>query len=148
MEFHSENLTMETTASAGRTGERPHILIVDDEPQLLKVMSLYLRRLGYSVTTLQRAEQAAALTDADLERFDMAVLDATLDGIGMEKLALRMLHANPALRVLAASGYPVDVSTLEAAAPGRVAFLLKPFTAEMLEACVRRMIAPDKEEGI
>ena len=139
---------METAAPTGRRGERPHILIVDDEPSLLKVMSLYLRRLGYSVTTLQRAEQAAALTDADLQCFAMAVLDATLDGIGMERLALQMLKANTALRVLAASGYPVDVSTLEAAAPGRVAFLLKPFTAEMLEACVRRMIAPDKEEGI
>jgi DNA-binding NtrC family response regulator len=139
---------METVASAGRTGERPHILIVDDEPPLLKVMSLYLRRLGYSVTTLQRAEQAAALTHADLERFAMAVLDATLDGIGMEKLALQMLHANAALRVLASSGYPVDVSALQAAAPGRVAFLLKPFTAEMLAACIRRMIAPDKEEGV
>jgi DNA-binding NtrC family response regulator len=139
---------METAAPTGSPGERPHILIVDDEPPLLKVMSLYLRRLGYSVTTLQRAEQAAALTDADLQSFAMAVLDATLDGIGMERLALQMLKANTALRVLAASGYPVDVSTLEAAAPGRVAFLLKPFTAEMLEACVRRMIAPDKEDGI
>lgn len=139
---------METAAPTGRPGERPHILIVDDEPPLLKVMGLYLRRLGYSVTTLQRAEQAAVLTDADLQQFAMAVLDATLEGIGMEKLALQMLRANTALRVLAASGYPVDVSALEAAAPGRVAFLLKPFTAEMLEACVRRMIAADKEEGI
>jgi DNA-binding NtrC family response regulator len=139
---------METAASTGRTAERPHILIVDDEPPLLKVMSLYLRRLGYSVTTLDRAEQAAALTDTDLERFAMVVLDATLDGIGLEELALRMLHANAALRVLAASGYPVDVSALQAAAPGRVAFLLKPFTAEMLAACIRRMIAPDKEKGV
>jgi DNA-binding NtrC family response regulator len=139
---------METSESTGRTGEPPHILIVDDEPTLLKVMSLYLRRLGYSVTTLQRAEEAAALTDADLERFAMAVLDATLDGIGMEKLALQMLRANAALRVLAASGYPVDVSALQAAAPGRVAFLLKPFTAVMLAASIRRMIAPYKEKGV
>ena len=95
-----------------------------------------------------KSSGSSALTDADLQSFAMAVLDATLDGIGMERLALQMLKANTALRVLAASGYPVDVSTLEAAAPGRVAFLLKPFTAEMLEACVRRMIAPDKEEGI
>jgi DNA-binding NtrC family response regulator len=139
---------METTAPAGRPGERPHMLIVDDEPPLLKVMSLYLRRLGYSVTTLEHAEQAATLTDTDLESFAIAVLDATLDGIGMERLALEMLKANSALRVLAASGYPVDVSTLEAAAPGRVAFLLKPFTAEMLADCIRRMIAPHKEEGV
>jgi len=139
---------METAASTGRPGELSHILIVDDEPPLLKVMSLYLRRLGYSVTTLERAEQAAALTDSDLKRFGIAVLDATLDGIGMDRLALQLLKANTALRVLAASGYPVDVSALEAAAPGRVAFLLKPFTAEMLADCIRRMIAPDKEEGV
>ena len=111
-------------------------------------MSLSFGRPGYSVTTLEHSEQAAILTDTNLVRFAIAVLDATLDGSGMEQLALQMLKANSALRVLAASGYPVDVSTLEAAAPGRVAFLLKPFTAEMLEACVRRMIAPDKEEGI
>jgi DNA-binding NtrC family response regulator len=127
---------------------RPHILIVDDEPLLLKMMSLYLRRLGYSVTTLERAEQAASLTETDMRGFAMAVLDATMDGIGMEQLALQMLRSNTALRVLAASGYPVDVSALEAAAPGRVAFLHKPFTAEMLAACVRRMIASDKEKGI
>jgi len=139
---------METAAPSGHPGERLHILIVDDEPSLLKMMSLYLRRLGYSVTTLERAEQAAALTDTELQSFAIAVLDATLDGIGMEQLALQMLRANTALRVLAASGYPVDVSTLEAAAPGRVAFLHKPFTAEMLAACVRRMIASDKEQGI
>ena len=36
---------METAAPTGRLGERAHILIVDDEPPLLKVMSLYLRRL-------------------------------------------------------------------------------------------------------
>jgi len=111
-------------------------------------MSLSFGRPGYSVTTLEHSEQAAILTDTNLVRFAIAVLDATLDGSGMEQLALQMLKANSALRVLAASGYPVDVSTLEAAAPGRVAFLLKPFTAEMLADCIRRMIAPHKEEGV
>ena len=69
-------------------------------------------------------------------------------GIGMEQLALQMLKANTSLRVLAASGYPIDVSALEAAAPGRVAFLLKPFTAEMLADCVRRLIATDEKKDI
>ena len=50
----------------------------------------------------------------------------------MEDLAARMLAANPRLCVIAASGYPVDMSRLEAAAPGRVMFLHKPFSPEML----------------
>ena len=111
-------------------------------------MSLSFGLPGYSVTTLEHSEQAAILTDTNLVRFAIAVLDATLDGSGMEQLALQMLKANSALRVLAASGYPVEVSALDAAAPGRVAFLLKPFTAEMLADCIRRMIAPNKEEGV
>jgi DNA-binding NtrC family response regulator len=69
-----------------------------------------------------------------------------MPGITMEDLALRMLKADPRLCVLAASGYPVDMSAVEAAAPGRVAFLHKPFTPEMLAAAVRRMLAPQEED--
>jgi CheY-like chemotaxis protein len=46
---------------------------------------------------------------------------------------------------LTASGYPVDITALEAAAPGRVAFLHKPFTPEMLAAAIRRMLAAQEE---
>jgi two-component system, cell cycle sensor histidine kinase and response regulator CckA len=124
------------------------ILIVDDEPPLLKMISLYLRRLGYAVTTCDRTEQASALIPGAIQEFAVAVLDATMAGIPMESLACDMLRAHPGLRVLAASGYPVDMRKLEAAAPGRVIFLHKPFTPEMLAATVRRMIAPEKEKGI
>jgi len=125
-----------------------HILLVDDEPSLLKMMSVYLQRLGYSVTTSHSTEQAAALANADPKAFAVAVMDATMSGLGMEALALQMLQANPFLRVLVSSGYPVDMKTLETAVPGRVAFLHKPFTPEMLAAAVRRMLASEKEEGV
>ena len=59
-----------------------------------------------------------------------------------------MLNASPFLRVLTSSGYPVDISALEAAAPGRVAFLHKPFTPEMLAATIRRMLAAQEERSL
>jgi len=124
------------------------ILLVDDEPSLLQMMTVYLQRRGYRVTVARTAEQAAALADAEPLAFAVAVLDGSIGGIGMQELALRLLRLNPALRVLAASGYPVDMSALEAAAPGQVAFLHKPFTPEMLAAAVRRMIAPQEEAGL
>jgi DNA-binding NtrC family response regulator len=40
----------------------------------------------------------------------------------------------------------VDVTALEAVAPGRVAFLLKPFTPEMLATAVRRLLAAEEED--
>jgi DNA-binding NtrC family response regulator len=76
--------------------------------------------------------------------FAVAVLDGTMIGIGIEELALRMLAANPQLRVLAASGYPMDMTSLEAAAPGRVAFLQKPFGPDTLIAAVRRLLGAEE----
>src|ERR1039458_10755159 len=102
------------------------ILIVDDEPSLLKMLSVYLRRLGYAVVAAGSTEKAWAEVEAAPEAFDLAVLDATLSGIGMEDLAARLLAAHPRLKVIAASGDPFDISGLEAAAPGRGVVLPRP----------------------
>jgi len=121
------------------------ILIVDDEPPLLKMMSVYLGRLGYAVSTASTTDKAWEMVEAGPSEFACAVLDATMAGMSMRELALRILAADPKICVLAASGYPVDMSDVEAEAPGRVDFLHKPFTPEMLAAAVRRMLAPQKE---
>src|SRR5271157_3325068 len=107
------------------------ILIVDDEPSLLKMMSVYLGRLGYSVTTANTTDEAWSEMEAAPADFVAAVLDATMAGMSMQELATRLLSLSPKLCVLAASGYPVDMTFLQTAAPGRVSFLHKPFTPEM-----------------
>ena len=109
------------------------------------MMNVYLSRLGYSVTTTDTTEQAWAESTAPDAAFAVAVLDASMSGLTMEELALRMLRTHPPLRVIATSGYPVDMAVMEAAAPGRVMFLPKPFTPEMLASAVRRMLAPQEE---
>jgi len=121
------------------------ILLVDDEPILLKMMSIYLGRLGYSVTTANTTEKGWAELENAPNHIAVAVLDATMPGMPMAELAEKMLHASESVQVLAASGYPVDISALAAKAPGRVTFLQKPFTPEMLAATLRRMLGPEKE---
>ena len=95
------------------------ILVVDDERPLLRMLSLYLGRLGYSVTTAETTDAAWKLVEAGPAAFTVAVLDGSMSGMSMDDLALRMLRTDPALRVLAASGYPVDMTALAEAAPGR-----------------------------
>ena len=128
------------------TNPASRILIVDDEPPLLKMMSLYLARLGYAVVTAGTTEKAWAEVEAAPHAFSLAVLDATMSGIPMEDLAARILAADSRVCVIAASGYPADMAVLEAAAPGRVVFLHKPFSPEMLGRTVRRLIATQKED--
>jgi DNA-binding NtrC family response regulator len=121
------------------------ILLVDDEPSLLKMMGVYLGRLGYSVTLANSTEEAWAEVEAAPSGYAIAVLDGSMPGLSMEDLALKMLRANPSLCVVAVSGYSVDTTAIEAAAPGRVTVLQKPFPPEMLAAAVRRMLASQEE---
>ena len=128
------------TNAAGR------ILIVDDEPILLKMMNVYLDRLGYTVVTANTTEKAWAAVEASPDAFAVAVLDATMDGTPMEDLAASLLASDARLCVIAASGYPVDITGLQAAAPGRVMFLHKPFSPPMLGNAVRRMIGTQETD--
>jgi two-component system C4-dicarboxylate transport response regulator DctD len=129
------------------SAQKTRILIVDDEPALLKMMGLYLTRMGYAVTTLESTEKAWAAAVEARGEFAAAVLDATLRGLSAQDLALRLLAANPSMCVMIASGYPVDMSAIEAEAPGRVHFVQKPFTAEMLAGTLRRLIG-SQEKGV
>ena len=121
------------------------ILVIDDEPPLLRMMTLYLERQGYSVTVAPTAAKArVALAEGG---FAVVVLDASLPGTTLAEMGGEILCGDPAVHLLAASGYPADTSALETLAPGRVAFLLKPFSPDMLAACVRRLLGVE-EEGV
>jgi DNA-binding NtrC family response regulator len=128
-----------------RTARR--LLIVDDEPPLLRMMSLFLSRHGYSVTTSEATDKAWALVEANPSTFEFAVLDGSMAGMSMEELATRMLDANPSMCILCASGYPVDITALAAKAPGRVASLLKPFTPHALAEAIGGLLAA-QEKGL
>jgi len=122
------------------------VLIVDDEPALLRMMAVFLERQGYLVADAATTEAAWSMMQTAPAHFDVVVLDGTMSGIGIEDLALRMLASNPQLRVLAASGYPMDMTSLQAAAPGRVAFLQKPFGPASLVAAVRRLLGAEEKD--
>ena len=114
------------------------VLLVDDEPPLLKMMSTYLRRLGFGVLTFGATDAAWENLGDDATALEAAVLDLSMKGMSSIELARRLLAANPKMHVIVASGYPASLDELESASPGRVKFLHKPFTPEALAACVRR----------
>ena len=117
------------------------LLLVDDDPALLKMMTVYLTRRGYSVEAVASTEEAWARVQADPSGFAVAVLDGSMSGMPSTELAVRLMGASPAMRVIATSGYHADLSGVQAAAPGRAVFLPKPFTPEMLASLVEKMLA-------
>ena len=122
------------------------ILVVDDEPALLKMLSTYLRRMGYTVVTSSSQEEAWSAFLESADGFSLAVLDGSMAGARKEDLAGRMLQASPRLCAIVSSGYPWDMTAMEAVAPGRAIFLQKPYTSEMLKAAVRGLLAAQEKQ--
>ena len=121
------------------------ILIVDDEAALLRLITVYLRRLGYLATAANTMAKAWELLKERPERYALVVLDASMAETGIDDLVLALLAFHPRLHVVVSSGYPVDMTVLQQAEPGRVEFLHKPFSPDMLVSVLRRMLGPQEE---
>jgi DNA-binding NtrC family response regulator len=118
----------------------PRILVVDDEPQLLKILTRYLARLGYGVVAAASTEEAWDHVHAAPEGYSLALIDATMPGMSAEELTRRILGANASIRVIACSGYPITREEFASLDPGRVSFLHKPFSPDTLAEMVRELI--------
>jgi two-component system KDP operon response regulator KdpE len=120
-----------------------HILVVDDEPQILEVLKLYLTRDGFHVNSASDGEQA--LTAFDSFHPDLVVLDLMLpriDGLEVFK-RLRAKRAVPII-MLTAKGDELDrILGLELGADDYIA---KPFSPGVLlsriKAVLRRAETP------
>jgi DNA-binding NtrC family response regulator len=120
-----------------------NILVVDDESALLESMRTYLIRLGHSVTAFQNAESAWELFTADLPAFSVVIVDMTLEGMPGEKFIRKVLDRNPAVAVLATSGYPGSLHNFETSPGARIAMLEKPFTPRMLTEARARLLGEE-----
>ena len=104
--------------------EAPHILVVDDDDRIRKLLGRYLRDNGYHVSTAGSAAEARAQLDGIA--FDLIVLDVMMPGeSGVEfTRGLRRTATVPVL-LLTAMGEPEDrIAGLESGADD---YLTKPF---------------------
>ena len=125
-----------------------HVLVVDDEPAILRAMATNLRARGYSVDLAPTGE--AALEAASRRPPNAVILDLGLPGIsGLEVIrGLRGWTAVPII-VLSARGAERDkVAALDAGADD---YVTKPFGMDELFARLRaalRRVAPSDEAAI
>jgi CheY-like chemotaxis protein len=116
----------------------PHILVVDDDRQVVRYLKKVLEENGYTVTTTTSGKQALALIQERMP--DLLILDLNMpepDGFDI----LRAERSKfPYLRILVISGY-LHGALLEAARIfGAIATLEKPIKAEALVGKVREVL--------
>ena len=119
---------------------RAHVLVVDDDPHVLAILSRILGDAGYLTTRASDGLEALRHVQDDPRAFNAVVSDVLmprLDGVGLRE---RLTHVRPSLPVVLLSGYPPpDLASRGIEAP--CAILTKPVPPETLVAIVRDCIA-------
>jgi PAS domain S-box-containing protein len=128
--------------TAAPTFQRGHetVLLVEDEPALLRLTARMLRHLGYTVHEAISPDRALALAEEHAGTIDLLVTDVMMPRMNGRELARSLQSRWPRLRCLLMSGYPSDVlGGVGVGEPGHC-FLQKPFSAEALATLVRRAL--------
>jgi len=121
---------------------RKHVLIVDDEPHMLRLIEASLKKGGYDVLFGRDGNEALAL--GRQAKPDLIIMDVTMpqmDGI----TALQHLKASPetaSIPVIILTGRGQPVTRQLAEASGATAYLTKPFSPSQLLAEAREAIGP------
>jgi two-component system cell cycle sensor histidine kinase/response regulator CckA len=129
---------------APRSGLR--VLLMDDEPMLLKVGVKHLRALGCAVETAASGEEALALFRRAREAgtpFQVAILDLTIaGGMGGLETVQQLRRIDPAVVAIACSGYFEGGVMADPARHGFAGVLAKPYVRDDLVKALGLVAVP------
>lgn len=122
----------DATVAPAIEAEGEHILFVDDDPDIVEIESVRLRRLGYRVTTRTGGRDALDLIEERHQDFDLVITDYAMPECNGLELARRVQTKNPNLPVVLVSGFSAQLSRQDIEGAGVHAYVKKPiFTGEL-----------------
>ena len=125
-----------------------HVLVVDDEPRIVKFLEVRLKASGYKVLTANNGLEALELVQA--QEPDLVVLDVVMPGIdGFE--TLKQVRAVSSVPVIILSAKEAGTDKIRGLGLGADDYLIKPFNPDELVArieAIRRRLAPSEDRKI
>jgi two-component system cell cycle sensor histidine kinase/response regulator CckA len=132
--------------SRRKAGQGRRILVVDDEPALVSVLSQALRHAGYQVVTAADGHEGVAQFQQFSGGIDAVVTDSMMPGMDGATMIRELLRVAPGLPVLATSGLHPSGGMDRLVAETGVRFLQKPYTAEQLLDELALLLGDAREE--
>lgn len=118
---------------------RPRVLVVDDEPAVLRGVARLLHRLGLDPIALNDPQQALELV-ASGPPFVLHVFDVNMPHVDGLTLARRLHERDPEARVLFMSGYNAERLDDDLRGRATVRFVNKPFEMAALSEAVKALL--------
>jgi two-component system, NtrC family, response regulator AtoC len=118
--------------------ERKQILVVDDEPNLRRVLSAQLERDGYDVHTAEDGEQALSMLKE--HHIDLVISDLRMPKIDGMELLRRVASSEEAIPVVIITAHGTVDNAVEALKTGAFDYITKPFDQAEVRTVVRKAL--------
>jgi len=120
------------------------ILIVDDEQDIVDMLSIGLSRLGYETVGVNDPIEAVAAFEEDPMAWDVVVTDQVMPSMRGLELIRRLKSIRPDIRTVLCTGYSDGANEAISLAAGADAFLLKPLDAMRIAPSIRKLMHVQK----
>lgn len=119
------------------------ILVIDDEPSIREILTIFLEELGYTVETADCV--SSAITALNEKSYDLVMCDLKLpDGNGLEVLE-RARYYPDAPPFIIITAHTTPQTALEALRAGAADYLSKPFNMDDLRLILRKLLSPQPD---
>ena len=125
--------------AAARQGAET-VLLVEDEPSVLKLGKSMLETLGYRVIASRSPAEAIVLAREHAEPIDLLLTDVVMPDMNGRELAERLQGVCPTMKHLFMSGYTADVIANHGVVEEGLDFIQKPFTMAALGEKLRSVL--------
>lgn len=116
------------------------VLVVDDEPMVLRVVNRILRQEGFTVLEAANGREALDLYRSKGDEIDVILLDMTMPVMDGEETLKALRALDPKAKVVLSSGFAEEEVVANLVAASAQGFLQKPYKQEGLLAEVRRVL--------
>ncbi len=118
------------------------ILVVDDEASVRRMSELFLRNIGFEVTTAENGREALELFKADPSGFTLVLLDMIMPEMDGRTCFFELKKLNAQAKIIVSSGFSHLQDLQELQAAGLRTFLRKPFHLVELSRAIARELQP------
>jgi CheY-like chemotaxis protein len=126
---------------------RKTILVVDDEPEIRKLVAAMVAQFGYTVLTADSGDHALTIYKKQ-GPIELLITDVVAPGMSGPMLADKLVALQPDLKVLYISGYDNTQVVQKYVVEKGHSLLSKPFTGEELKRQITAMLNQPAPSGV
>ncbi len=111
---------------------RKHIMLVDDDDDVLHIQQQLIEHLGYRVTVFSDSQLALQSFSQNPNDYDLVVTDMNMPKMSGLVLSKQLLHINAHIPIILCTGFSESINEATAKSAGIKKYILKPLTTMKL----------------